>query len=520
MCLAFAGRAVQRPADTMKLDAVSRQVLSKTKNQNFSIMIAYPPLEGKGTPLLGQNRQFQWFHHPTFIYPMVPSAAATLLRDRGFKLEYCDAIAKQWSEKTFMEHFRQTKPDLIAIETKTPTIKSYWNLIGQMKKESPSTNIVLMGDHVTAFPQESLERSQVDYVLEGGHYDYLLSNLADHLAEGMPLGPGIWYRDTETGSKYRSLGPPVHTVNLDCLPFIDRDLTDWSRYGEKWYRRNPNTMTMVGRDCAYGKCTFCSWTTTHPKYSSRKYESLLDEIGILIERYGMREIFDDTGTFPTGGWMERFCNGMIDRGYHKKVLLDCNMRFDWLRQANTDLMKQAGFRLMKLGLESASQETVDRLDKGTNTEDIYESLKKAKASGLEVHLTIMFGYPWETRQDANATLEMARDLFETGLADTLQGTIVIPYPGTPLYKESIKNNWLTVDPEDYDKFDMSRPIFKTPGMSHKEVTQYVNSLYRTFLRPRYLWQQIKKVRTPEDAAYLASGIRPLWGHLRDFMKIK
>lgn len=279
-------------------------------------------------------------------------------------------------------------------------------------------------------------------------------------------------------------------------------------------------MTMVGRDCAYGKCTFCSWTTTHPKYSSRRYESLLDEIGILIERYGMREIFDDTGTFPTGGWMERFCKGMIDRGYHKKVLLDCNMRFDWLRQADTDLMKQAGFRLMKLGLESASQETVDRLDKGTNTEDIYESLEKAKASGLEVHLTIMFGYPWETRQDANATLEMARDLFETGLADTLQGTIVIPYPGTPLYKQSIENNWLTVDPEDYDKFDMSRPIFKTPGMSHKEVTGYVNSLYRHFLRPRYLWQQIKKVRTPEDAAYLASGIRPLWGHLRDFMKIR
>jgi len=498
----------------------SDRVLRKTENPGFRVMVAFPPLEGKGTPLLGQNRQFQWFHHPTFIYPMVPSAAATLLKHRGFDSVYCDAIARQWSLEQFMDYLRACPPDLLAIESKTPTIKPFWKLIDRIKKEYPQTQVALMGDHVTAFPEESLERSRVDYVLEGGHYDYLLSDLADHLAEGLPLRPGIWYRDQETGAKFRSLGPPQHTVKLDHLPFIDRDMTEWYRYGEKWYRRFPNTMTMVGRDCAYGKCTFCSWTTTHPLYSSRKVEGLLDEIGILIERYGMREIFDDTGTFPTGGWMDRFCRGMIDRGYHQKTLLDCNMRFDWLRQANTDLMKEAGFRLMKLGLESASQETVDRLDKGTNTEDIYESLKKAKASGLEIHLTIMFGYPWETRQDAKRTLEMAKDLFESGLADTLQGTIVIPYPGTPLYKQAVENNWLTVDPEDYDQFDMSRPIFRMPDMSAEEATGFVNQLYLHFLRPRYLWQQVKKVRGPQDAVYLMRGVKPLIGHLRDFVGIR
>ena len=49
----------------------------------MKIFISYPPLEGKGTPLLGQNRQFQWFHNPSFIYPMVAASAATLLASRG-----------------------------------------------------------------------------------------------------------------------------------------------------------------------------------------------------------------------------------------------------------------------------------------------------------------------------------------------------------------------------------------------------------------------------------------------------
>jgi len=50
----------------------------------LKIAISYPPLESnKGIPLLSQNRQFQWFKAPTYIYPMVPAYAASLLKENG-----------------------------------------------------------------------------------------------------------------------------------------------------------------------------------------------------------------------------------------------------------------------------------------------------------------------------------------------------------------------------------------------------------------------------------------------------
>lgn len=53
------------------------------------VSIAYPPLEStKGVALLGQNRQFQWFNSPTYIYPMVPAYAASYLKSKGFDVSW------------------------------------------------------------------------------------------------------------------------------------------------------------------------------------------------------------------------------------------------------------------------------------------------------------------------------------------------------------------------------------------------------------------------------------------------
>jgi anaerobic magnesium-protoporphyrin IX monomethyl ester cyclase len=479
----------------------------------MKIFVSYPPLEGKGTPMLGQNRQFQWFHNPSFIYPMVTAMAATLLQEKGHDVTWDDGIATSMESGAWWDNLLDVKPDLIAMETKTPVVRQHWAITDRIKKELPDTTVVLMGDHITAFPEETMNSSRCDFAITGGHYDFLLASIADHLESGKKLEPGIWYR--ENGA-VQNTGAFNSKHDLNTLPMVDRDLTKWDLYGEPLYKREPFTYTMVGRDCPWAKCTFCSWTTLFPKFSTSTPEKLLDEIGMLIDRYGVKEIFDDTGTFPSGGWLEKFCKGMIQRGYNRKIRLSCNFRFDYLTAERAALMREAGFRLMKLGLESANQDTLDRLKKGTNVEDIEKGCRIAKEAGLEVHLTIMVGYPWETRADAEKTLALAKHLMKKGYADMLQSTVTIPYPGTPLFRDAVENDWMLVGPEEYEKFDMSMPIFKTPDMTSEEVVEMCSSIYRSFLQPSFILRYIMSIRTPADVKFIAKGAKAVIGHLLDF----
>lgn len=485
----------------------------------MKVMIAYPPLESeRGVPLLSQNRQFQWFHNPCYIYPTIPAVAATLLKKEGFDVVWKDGIAEKLNYQQFLAEVLKEKPDLLVMETKTPVVKKHWQIIEELKVlagDSWSLKIVLMGDHVTALPEESMKNSLVDYVLTGGDFDFLLLSLCRNLVNRkIKLEPGIWYREK---TKIKNTGLFQLSHNLDQLPFIDRDLTKWKLYAydNGNYKKVPGTYTMVGRDCWWAKCTFCSWTTTFPTFRTRTPENLLDEIGILIQKYHVQEIMDDTGTFPAGGWLEKFCQGMIERGYNKKINFDCNMRFGVLNQKQYDLMGKAGFRFILYGLESANQKTLDHLQKGTKISEIIDGCRMAKKGGLMPHLTVMVGYPWESEADAKRTLNLAKDLFEKGWADSLQATVVIPYPGTPLFKECQENGWLAS--QNWDDYDMTRPIMKTK-VKPERIMELSRSLYGLAFRPKFLARQFFSIRNPNDIKYFIRAGKAVMGHILDFKR--
>jgi radical SAM superfamily enzyme YgiQ (UPF0313 family) len=488
----------------------------------MKVLVSYPPLGNeKGVPLLSQNRQFQWFNNPTYIYPVVPAYAATMLKEGGFEVVWDDAIAEGLAYGEWLERVGRVCPDLIAIETKTPVVKRHWSIIEDLKAASSagwSPMVVLMGDHVTAFPEESMRNSPVDYVLTGGDYDFLLLNLCEVLRKGPAdpslLEPGIWYRDAGT---IKSTGAHVLKHDLNTLPFIDRDLTGWRLYSENNgnFKRTPGTYTMAGRDCWWGRCTFCSWTTMYPGKDFRVVspKRLLDEIGTLIERYGIREVFDDSGTFPRGDWLREFCKGMVERGYNKKIYMGCNMRINALGAEEYRLMAEAGFRFVLFGIESVNQGTLERLNKGVKVELIVEGFKMAKEAGLEPHVTTMVGYPWETKEDAEETIALARDMFRRGYIDTLQATIVVPYPGTPMFEEARKNGWLTT--EDWDRYDMRESVWKSP-IGTEDIKMLTQGLYKAALNPRFIARKIFSVRNIDDLRFLFKAGRKLMGHLTDF----
>ncbi|MBU1672455.1 MAG: B12-binding domain-containing radical SAM protein [Actinobacteria bacterium] len=476
----------------------------------MKVAISYPPLSETRHATLGQNRQFQWFHNPSFIYPMVPAWAATLLSEAGHEVIWNDCIAMCWSTERFWEYIRAVKPDLVAMETKTPVVKRHWEIVRRLKEELPDTVVALFGDHVTALPAETMEACPVDYVLTGGDYDFLLANLVRHLEEEEPLEPGVWCRQ---GGQVADTGRFEVGHDLDSLPEIDRELTRWDLYGEHLFIRKPNTYTMAGRDCWYARCTFCSWTTLYPRFRVRGEAKVLDEMEHLIERYGVREVFDDTGTFPVGGWLDRFCRGAIERGFPGQLDISCNARVGSMSPEQYRLMKEAGFRLLKFGLESGNQATLDRLRKGTTVEEIVDSCHLAKAAGLTVHLTTMVGYPWETEADARRTLDLARDLLARGDADMLQATIVVPYPGTPLFEEARETGWLLT--EDWDRYDMSSTVLAGP-IPADELGRLTQGLYRSFLSPRFIARTLVSIRSLDDLRFVGRAAKAVLGHLKDF----
>jgi len=486
----------------------------------MKIFIGYPPIitRHKGTvPLLSQNRQYQEFSNPSYLFPVVLGSSATLLKSKGHEVIWTDCIAENISWEEFIKKIETEKPELFAFETKTPVIKQHWKIIDELKEKFPQMKIVIMGDHVTAFPEESLENSKADFVLCGGDFDFSLSNLCDCLSKKeKKLTEGIYFRKN---NKIVNSGKFCLKNNLNELPFIDRELTKWKLY-EKEYnlQGKPFFYIMSGRDCWWGKCKFCVWTTLFPTFRVRSVENVLDEIGMLIEKYRAREIFDDSGTLNIGEWLKKLCNGLIERGYNKKIKYSCNMRFRALSQEDFDLMKKAGFRLLKFGLESANQETLDKLNKGIRVEDILNGCEMAKKAGLTVHLTMIVGYPWESREDALRTFELAKELMQSGKADLLQATVLVAYPGTPLWKEARENDWFLFNPLEYERYDMREPILKTENSDAREIAAICGKIYTIFLTPSYIFQRTRNIRSWNDFKFNLKGIRAVFGHLKDFVK--
>ena len=264
-------------------------------------------------------------------------------------------------------------------------------------------------------------------------------------------------------------------VPFEKLPFPDRTFTDakntcWQSYGN--YKKNPATHMMASNLCWWGKCTFCIDTAklqAGEKRGLRSVDHVMEEIDDLI-RLGFREVFDDSGTFPIGDWLDEFCRKMILSGRNKKIMWGCNMKPIAEKVVPFKLMKEAGCRFMLVGVESANQETINRIQKGQDSAKVVENMKAMNDAGLEVHLTSMFGYPWETHEDAMRTVSEIHYLLKKGYVKTAQASVYMPPRTSP--------------PEDH------------------EAQRYVQEVYKAYRKPWYWWRKFIDIRRWDDVTYI------------------
>jgi len=462
----------------------------------MKISISYPPIinEFGQKAMVSQNRNVQYFKKPTYLLPVVHAQAATLLKNNKFDVLWDDGNASLKSFENWMNNLAEFNPDIIVLESTTPVMKFIWKTIDLLKLKMPNAIIVLTGYHSMRNPIESLKNSNLDIVMKSNHIDFCLLELCNFLKDNK----SDWKKRLNiSGYAYFLNNDFVDTgnfkliENLNNSPIIDRDLVNWRNYAYENgnFLRTPGTYaSSVIRDCIFGKCIFCRYNGPELSFSKMSIDKSISEYENLINNYGVKEIFDDSGVWYRGSDAREFAKKIIIKGLHKKnCYFGINTRFEYLDEETIKLLAKANFRFILIGLESGSQNTLNKLYKGYTKEGVENNLKLMKKYGLHPHLTVMVGYYWETEQDLNETVNFVKHLMFSGLARTLQVTYCTPLDFTPYHLDVIEKDLLEVN--DYNDHDMSKIIVKTP-IPKEKYSKAVKEMYGIAFHPKFILRQI------------------------------
>jgi len=459
-----------------------------------NIYIGYPPYNfNKTKALLSKNRGDQCFYKYNHVYPLISAMAATMLKKRGYNVCFLDAIIRDITTIEWFNILDDMKPDLIFFEVKTPLIYYMWEIVYSLKNRYPDIVIVLGGEHVSALPFESMEHCNVDYILKGVDFDFLLMNLIEYLNGKDKLDKDIYYRSKNGNIKTRVNFEAINTFNN--IPFIDRDLTEWARYAYNTdFRKHPITYIMSGRYYSDNRSNSSLSNAFYENFRLRDPIDVVDEIEYLLNRYNVKEIVDITKYFPVGEWLSMFCQEMIDRKLGKKVTLHCNMRFGMLQKEDYRLMKKSGFKTLFFSLESTNESALGKF----NVDDILYSCKEAKRAGLSPHITVAIGHYSDTEDNVLETLYLTKNMLNKGYIDFAQASILIPYPYTELFSQCKSRNLLVT--ENWSMYDMRQAIIKT-SLPDKSIEEYIGAFYNLRFSLMFLIRRIFSIRSLYDIKY-------------------
>ena len=463
----------------------------------MKVSISYPPITNDfgQKAMVSQNRNVQYFKKPTYLLPVIQAQAATKLKNNGFNVIWDDGNADLKDFDEWYSDLIKASPDIIFFEGTTPVMHFLWDLSKKIKKDLKDTILILGGYHAMRQPHESLLQSSFDIILKSTNVDFVLLDLCKELASNGKvldnlITTGIAYKKFSSIDSIIDKGSFKMIENLDHSELIDRDLINWKNYAYENgnFLQTPGTYSSsVIRDCMFGKCTFCRYNGPDLSFSKMSIKKSVDEYENLINR-GVKEIFDDSGVWYRGKDAIDFAKEIIKRGLHKKnCYFGFNTRFEYLEEESIKWLSKANFRFILIGLESGSNYTLEKLNKGYSMFEIRKNLELMTKYGLHPHLTIMVGYYWETKEMLDETVRTVKDIMYKGLARTLQVTICTPVDYTPYHIDCIENKRLLVD--HYNDFDMSKVIVKTP-IDHSFYYDAIKEIYSIAFHPRFIFRQL------------------------------
>jgi radical SAM superfamily enzyme YgiQ (UPF0313 family) len=303
--------------------------------------------------------------------------------------------------------------------------------------------VIVAGSDASDHPDLYLDRGAAAVVSGEGEVTLveLLDVLGGRTDQSMDEVAGV-VRRAANGALVRTCRREI-IRELDTLPRPAWDLVDVDRYRRAWTRRHGYfSMNIVTtRGCPY-HCNWCAKPIYGQRYTARSVDAVVDEIAWLKETYRPDHLWiadDIFGLKP--GWIERFADRIVER--QVLVPFKCLLRADGATDSVVQSLKRAGCRTAWIGAESGSQRILDAMEKGTRVEQIAAAARRLQTAGIAVGFFLQFGYPGETLDDIELTLQLVRDC----RPDDIGVSVSYPLPGTTFYERvkaqlGEKQNWV------------------------------------------------------------------------------
>lgn len=435
-------------------------------------------------------------------YPIWLGYTTGALENAGFEVKLFDSPAESRTLEESLDIVKNFNPRLIVMDTVTASFKNDIHVAKLIKEMLPETKILLVGTHVSALPDRSLQESEgvIDWVARE-EYDMTAVEVAQKVEKGETDWENVkglsFQRDGQVVNN--DARPMMQTEELDKLPFVSEVYKRHVTIENYFYPSvlYPEVTVVTGRGCKY-RCTFCKWpqTLTGHQYRARSPKNIVDEFEWINENLPQVKdimIEDDTMT-QDRDQVRAICEEIIRRGV--KVTWTCNSRAD-VDLETIEIMKKAGCRLMCVGFESGVQEVLNNIKKGTTLAKIEQFMIDSKKAKMLVHGCFMMGNRGETKETIQETIKMAKRLDP----DTAQFFPIMVYPGTEAYHWAEQNGFLTTTNwEEWLKEDgVHNTIVSTDKLSAKELVEWCDEARRQFyMRPTYiaakLWQGLSNPR--------------------------
>jgi len=374
------------------------------------------------------------YNPPSDFYamPLGLLAVGSAVHARGAEVRIFDSRIDERAEERLLDDAERASCVGLTVFS-GPPIEAALRLSRRIKALRPGLPVVWGGWHSSILPEQCVRSGVVDAVVIGqgeGTFSDLVEVIDDPSQWSSIPGLCIPGRD---GSPVRTA--PRALTDMNQFPASRYELLDVESYFRRKGVRQIDYSS--SRGCPY-RCTFCADPIIYKsKWTGLKAGRTLTELMHLHEKYAIDEVFFlDDDLFASlkriQALAEAFVEARAPFGWKGTARADELCR---LPEAFFERLRVSGCRRINIGAESGSQQVLDRIKKEYRAGEIVTAGRRAANAGIGVAYSFITGFPGETGDDFQATLEMIKEL--RGISDELEATLFFysPYPGTELMAE-------------------------------------------------------------------------------------